>query len=130
TSRRISSLENYLLEYNHGVFKNYLQNTATNRGSVRLNKIPFGEYVANKVLSDNPNESDAIYSIAAARERKIEITSVQRAPEDTTLAEIYFDSEIKYFGIIQAGDSIPFSFDFTYTGELEIATLKADSSEI
>lgn len=130
TSRRISSLENYLLAYNHGVFKPYLQNTSKNGGSVRFNKIPFGEYVAGKMLSDNPNESDAIYSIAAAKERKIEITSVQRAPEDTTLAEIDFDSEIKYFGIIQPGDSIPFSFDFNYSGDLEIATLEADSSEV
>ena len=130
TSRRISSLQNHLIEYNHGVFKPYLQNTSKNGGSLRLNKIPFGEYVANKVLSDNPNESDAIYSIAAAKERKIEITSVQRAQEDTTLAEINFDSEIKYFGVIQPGDSIPFSFDFTYTGDLKIGSLEVDSSEI
>lgn len=130
TSRRISSLENYLLAYNHGIFKPYLQSTAENRGSVRFNKIPFGEYVASKMLSANPNESDAIYSIAAAQERKIEITSVQRAPEDTSLAEIDFDSEIKYFGTIISGDSIPFSFDFTYNGDLEIDSLEADSSEI
>ena len=130
TSRRISSLENYLIAYNHGVFKPYLQNTSKGLGSVRLNKIPFGEYVASTLLSDNPNESDAIYSIAAAKERKIEITSVQRAPEDTTLAEINFDSEIKYLGIIEPGDSIPFSFEFTYTRDLKIETLKADSSEI
>jgi len=130
TSRRISSLENYLLAYNRGVFEPYLKNISENSGSLRINKIPFGEYVASKVLSDNPNESDAIYSIAAARERKIEITSVQRAPEDTTIAEMDFESEIKYFGVIQQGDTISFTFDFTYTGNLEIMALEADSAQI
>lgn len=130
TSRRISSLENYLKTYKQGVFLPYLNETATNNGTLRLNKIPFGEYVASAMLSDNPNESDAIYSIGAARERKIEITSVQRILADADLAEVIFDSQIKDFGSIQSTDILAFAFHFTYAGDLKIDTLEADRSQI
>jgi len=113
TQRRISSLENYLRNYERGILRPYLDETAKNGGLLRLSKIPFGEYVAEKLVSDNPNESNAVYSIAAAKERKIEIVSVTRATEDTSLTEVRFDSEIIDLGAVATGDSIPFRFDFT-----------------
>ncbi|HKK40000.1 MAG TPA: hypothetical protein VJ949_11325 [Cryomorphaceae bacterium] len=112
TQRRISSLENYLQKYERGTLRPYLDETAENNGLLRLSKIPFGEYVAEQMVSDNPNESNAVYSIAAAKERKIEIVSVTRATEDTSLTELRFDSEIIDLGAVAMGDSIPFHFDF------------------
>ena len=128
TSRRISSLENYLRSYNRGTLLPFFNDSGEVGRMLEINKIPFGEYVADKVVSDNPNERNAIYSIAAARERKIEIVSVQRAQSDTSLAEMRFNSEIQDFGLIQAADSIPFSFDFTYSGNLDIDSVKAAPS--
>lgn len=130
TSRRISSLENYLKNYRRGIFLPYFRSSAESGGTLEINKIPFGEYVSSAVVSDNPNERNAIYSIAAAQERKIEIVSVQRAQNDTTLAEIRFESEIHDFGTITAGDSIPFSFNFSYTGNLKMDSLSTDTAEI
>lgn len=130
TSRRISSLENYLKSYERGVLLPYFQASAENGGTLEINKIPFGEYVASAVVSDNPNERNAIYGIGAARERKIEIVSVQRAQNDTSLAEMRFESEILDFGNLAAGDSIPFLFEFTFEGELRIDSVKSDSSHI
>ncbi|MCZ4409745.1 hypothetical protein O3Q51_13065 [Cryomorphaceae bacterium 1068] len=112
TQRRISSLENYLRNYERGSLHSFLDETAENSGLLRISKIPFGEYVAEKLVSDNPNESNAVYSIAAAKERKIEIVSVTRATEDSSLAEVRFESEIIDLGSVNKGDSVSFRFDF------------------
>jgi len=112
TQRRISSLENYLRSYERGALRPYLNETAENGGILRIAKIPFGEYVAEQMVSDNPNESNAVYSIAAAKERKIEIVSVTRATKDSSLTEIRFESEIIDLASVNRGDSVSFSFDF------------------
>lgn len=116
TSRRISSLENYLKQYEGGAFLPYLEGTATDGGRLDLVRIPFGEYTAQDYVSDNPNESNAIYSIAAALERKIEISSVQRAPSDTTLSVVKFDSEIVDLKDIKVGLPQDFVFSFEVEG--------------
>lgn len=83
TKRRIASLVNYLHEYNGGVFVKYLDNNAENGGRVIFSEVPFGEYTANQLTSDNPNDvKNSVYSRAAAKERKIEIQSVSYFEED------------------------------------------------
>jgi hypothetical protein len=116
TQRRISSLENFLRDYERGILRPYLNETAENGGVLRISKIPFGEYVAEKLVSDNPNESNAVYSIAAAKERKIEIVSVTRALEDSSLTEIHFESEIIDLASVNQGDSVRFAFSFEVAG--------------
>src|SRR5690606_10404676 len=64
----------------------------------RIQRIPFGDYRADKMVSDNPNESDAIYSISAAQERKIEITSVSRVSKDEERLKVQFDKLNHDFG--------------------------------
>ncbi|TNE96006.1 MAG: DUF1573 domain-containing protein [Bacteroidetes bacterium] len=83
TKRRISSLINYLRKYENGVFIPYLENTAPNGGRVVFKEVPFGEYTANQLTSDNPNDvQNSVYSRAAAIERKIEIQSVNYLEEN------------------------------------------------
>ena len=90
TSRRIISLYNYFYHYKDGELRPYLDGTAK-QGRLSIQKVPYGEYRASNLVSDNVNDqSHSVYSIAAATERKIEITSVQRAPSDTALAEMIF----------------------------------------
>ena len=84
TKRRIFSLKNYLKEYNNGVFSPYLNQTDVNGTKLIIQEIPFGEYVANKLVSDNPNDmKNSIYSRAAGLERKIEIQSANYLKSDT-----------------------------------------------
>jgi tetratricopeptide (TPR) repeat protein len=84
TKRRISSLENYLMEYDNGLFKPYLTNSAPNGGKVIFTQVPFGEYTANKLTSDNfHDQKNSVYSRSAAIERKIEIQSVDYLTEDS-----------------------------------------------
>jgi len=77
TKRRIQSLINHLKIYKNGIFLPYIQGTATNGGKLSFEQIPFGEYTANQLVSDNPNDKkNSVYSRFAASERKIEIQSV------------------------------------------------------
>lgn len=84
TKRRIGSLINYLSEYNQGVFIPYLNGTAKNGAKITFKEVPFGEYTANKVISDNPNDQkNSVYSRTASLERKIEIQSISLLNADS-----------------------------------------------
>ncbi|MEJ6776885.1 MAG: DUF1573 domain-containing protein [Crocinitomicaceae bacterium] len=84
TKRRISSLVNYMREYDNGVFEKYIDATAANGAKVVFSQVPFGEYTANQTTSDNPNDvQNSVYSRSAAKERKIEIQSVSYLASDT-----------------------------------------------
>jgi tetratricopeptide (TPR) repeat protein len=84
TKRRISSFMNYLRAFGNGEFVPYLDGTAENGGYVIFVQVPFGEYTANQLTSDNINDQrNSVYSRAAAIERKIEIQSVESIQEDS-----------------------------------------------
>jgi tetratricopeptide (TPR) repeat protein len=77
TKRRIASLVNYLSEYEKGIFKPFLNGNASNGAKISIKEVPFGEYTADKLVSDNPNDQkNSVYSRAASLERKIEIQSI------------------------------------------------------
>jgi hypothetical protein len=75
---------NYLRSFDNGVFVPYLDGTAENGGFVIFAQVPYGEYTANQLTSDNINDQrNSVYSRAAAIERKIEIQSVESIQEDS-----------------------------------------------
>ncbi len=74
TKRRIASLVNYLKEYNGGIFLPYFEGNAQNKGRLVIYEEPLGKSLADKSVSDNPNDQrNSVYSRAAANERKIQI---------------------------------------------------------
>lgn len=129
TLRRISSLENFLREYKGGVFIPYLIDSASNGGHLKIIKIPFGEYKANKYLSDNLNDKkNSVYSIAAALDRNIEIVSLSLEHKDSLSARIRFRKEIFDFGSVKAGTKVTHHFKFKNSGKspLLISSLSSD----
>lgn len=115
TKRRISSLINHLREFNGGVFTPYLDGTAANKGQVIFEQVPFGEYNANQLISDNPNDTkNSVYSRAAAAERKIEIQSVTYIDKQEefpiTIAKPVFNA-----GVLQSGQKIVAEFEISNT---------------
>ena len=107
TKRRISSLVNYLREYGDGVFIPYLDGTAVNGGKVQFTQVPFGEYTANKLTSDNfHDQKNSVYSRAAAIERKIEIQSVDYIKEDSLLFITHLTPTMLDLASIGIADSI------------------------
>lgn len=111
TKRRIASLVNYIRAYDNGVFAKYLDGTAKNGGKVVFSEVPFGEYTANQLTSDNPNDvQNSVYSRAAAIERKIEILSVSYLEEDTVFA-LVTDNPLVDAGAKTRGDVITSEFE-------------------
>ncbi len=132
TYRRVSSMINYLREYDGGKLAPYIDGTATNGGSLSFVQIPFGEYTANQKISDNPQDKqNSVFSRAAALERKIEIQSVQIANEtDSAYAEIKFDKEIYDFGILKSLEKREHTFTYRNTGkdDLVIESIETEST--
>ncbi|HLP11447.1 MAG TPA: DUF1573 domain-containing protein [Flavobacteriales bacterium] len=125
TKRRISTLMNYLREYNNGEFVPYLNGTAPNGGKLVFEKIPFGEYTAEKGVSDDYyDQRNSIYNPSAALERKIEIQTVQRASKDSLMAQIKVDKEAFDFGATKKGDVLTHKFKIKNTGQ---AVLKIEN---
>ena len=76
---------NYLKEYKKGVFLPYLNGKASNGGALLVEYSPYGEYTANQQISDNPNDKKkSVYSINAAKERRVEIQSVSFLKAENT----------------------------------------------
>ena len=110
TKRRISSMVNYMREYDNGIFVKYLDATASNGGKVIFSQIPFGEYTANQTTSDNPNDvQNSVYSRSAAKERKIEIQSVSYLQEENELV-LTTDTPVIDAGGSSKGDIIEREF--------------------
>ncbi len=131
TKRRIASLINYLEVYEDGKIKPYLNNNAENGGSLSFVQIPFGEYTADALVSDNVNDQkNSVYSRKAALERKIEIQSVSFINQDSSYAKLTFDNQIHDFGKVNQGEKLRHQFSFTNSGEewLLIESLEADCS--
>jgi tetratricopeptide (TPR) repeat protein len=113
TKRRIASLVNYMREFDNGVFVKYLDDTAPNGGKVVFSEVPFGEYTANQLTSDNPNDvQNSVYSRAAAIERKIEIQSVSYLDDDEEFA-LSTDQPLIDLGATKNGELIKVEFDVT-----------------
>lgn len=117
TKRRINSLINYLYGIEDGYFAPYLDQNADNGGALTFVQIPFGEYSADALISDNINDQkNSVYSRKAALERKIEIQSVSFARTDTTYAKLFFAKQIHDFGSVKAGVGLTQTFTYQNTG--------------
>lgn len=117
TKRRISSLINHLREYQGGIFVPYINGTASNNGRVLFEYVPFGEYNANQLISDNPNDTkNSVYSRAAASERKIEIQSVTYIDKQEVFP-ITVSKPVFNAGVLQSGAKIIAEFDLKNTSE-------------
>ncbi|MBL7818729.1 MAG: hypothetical protein JNL70_27265 [Saprospiraceae bacterium] len=96
TSRRVSAVINHFYKYQGGVFRQYIKN-----GQLRLRVEPYGEDRASTGVSDDvKNRRLSVYSVAAMKERKVEIKEInvfQYNPNDNySLSDalgIYFDSD-------------------------------------
>ena len=138
TKRRISSLVNYLAEYENGVFLPFLNKDAENGATVSFVEMPFGSYRADTTVSSNLNDlRNSVYSRAAALERKIEIIAVSvkdsakirlddQQPEkfpDVKIAEDFFD-----FGKVDYGQVVEHLFKIENTGDTDLIIYNGSGS--
>ncbi|MCO6499832.1 MAG: hypothetical protein J5I47_05570 [Vicingus serpentipes] len=104
TLRRVSSLINYLSEYDNGKLLPYINNTADNGARLVFIKIPFGEYQSQKGISDDVKDlRNSVYHPKAALERKIEIIAIDA---NDTNAVAFDGSELEKLPVLTFEDSI------------------------
>lgn len=128
TKRRISSLINYLRAYNNGIFVPYLNNTAENKGLVLFEQVPFGEYSANQLTSDNPNDvQNSVYSRNAAIERKIEIQSVSYLDKQEDFP-LTVENTVYNAGVLKSGVTIITEFKVKNTSKSPVILQDFESS--
>ena len=117
TKRRIASLANYLGRYDKGQFLPYLKGTHPNGTVLQIQEVPFGEYTADKAISDNPNDlKNSIYSRVAALERKIEIQSVSFLNRDS-VNYLTTPEQLKDLGKIDPAKSYTIVFEIENSGK-------------
>lgn len=74
SQRRISSLRNHFDQYQGGVFLPYIAS-----GQLKVTEQPFGETTADSSISDElEDQRNSIYSVDAAKERRVEIVEIKR----------------------------------------------------
>jgi len=74
--RRISSLRNFFLEYQQGVFVKYIDNQASNQGKLIFEDVEVGELPVSRASDDYKDKRNSVYSPFAASERKIQILAI------------------------------------------------------
>jgi len=130
SKRRIASLQNYLKGFNEGVLYPYMSDTL-NKGKLIIYEEPLGKSKASKTVSDNPNDiRNSVYSIAAAKERKIQILyydyNLERANDSIPIPD--FKSDSINYGKLSTLSSNAFSIRFKNKGKypFRIQNISAD----
>ncbi len=117
TSRRINSLVNYLKTAKDGAFLPYIESRADNHATLTFEEVPFGEYQADKEVSDELDDRQAsIYARGARLERKIEVLSVQRGLPDSLFCRAEFSTLVVDFGQINLREPLLTSVELRNTG--------------
>lgn len=129
-SRRISSLKNYLYEYNNGVFMPYIRGEVKN-SLLEILDAPIGKTEANPIVSDNPNDKrNSIYSRAAALERRIQIVMYEsekaKTPSDS-LPEIKLAQNEIDFGLVNFNQNNTLVVQFLNIGSSDLNIIEVIS---
>jgi len=129
TLRRVSSLINYLSEYQDGIYLPYIKHLSPDAGKLDFIKIPFGEYKAADIVSDNfHDQRNSVYSRNAALERKIEIISVHQSGIDSVEnPKVKFDSEVFDFGKIKEREKVTHTFKLKNIGNADLIISHAET---
>lgn len=132
SKRRISSLINFIKEYDEGYFIKYMNDNSANGGSLTIYQDPLGDSQSTGLVSDNPNDKrNSVYSRDAALQRKIQI--IMYSSDDRNInIEDYPVLQYKYDNIniekLQKGDNKSFIFHFKNTGKSELHITELSSN--
>ncbi|MDX9750715.1 MAG: DUF1573 domain-containing protein [Flavobacteriales bacterium] len=87
--RRIESLRNELRTARGGALRSYMDGTAANGARLTITALPFGEERSAGDVSDDVHDPRrSIYSVAAARERRIHIEAIALGAEARPTVEV------------------------------------------
>ncbi len=135
SKRRISSFINQLLYYKNGALIPYLLKNEKENAQLQIEELPLGSAKANKDVSSNNNDlRQSVYSVEAAKERKIEIIDYQYIDSLQKTEPSYLQSFIHPFflGKIQQDTIVEkeITIPLQVASETEIQQVDATSPKI
>src|SRR5574344_137215 len=115
SKRRVGSIVNQLMEYNNGALKQFIG--SKNVGSLQVREVAYGStHAANNVSSDRGNAARSVYSVEAARERRIEILDYQYLEDASTLITcLRLPSRALNVGTFHSGEVTDFQVRLPHT---------------
>ncbi len=103
SKRRIASIVNQIMEYKKGILTKYM---GANGGSLQIREMAYGSTrAAQGVSADRGTTSKSVYSVEAARERRIEILDYQYLEDDSTLIScLHLPTRAMHIGSYKRGE--------------------------
>lgn len=133
SKRRISSLKNFLLEYDNDYFAPFIKNTTDSINRLSIYEDPLGDSQSIGLVSDNPNDKrNSVYSREAALQRKIQIVMYSSdnniSTESLSYPILKWKIDTINLGTIKKGDnkSVVVYFENIGESELNISSFKPD----
>lgn len=132
SKRRIATVINQLMEYNHGELLRYMSGDSA--GSLQLREVAYGSSHAPLAVSDNrTDQANSVYSVQAAKERRIEIQNYQYLEDDSTIIScLSLPARAQHLGTYFVGETadITLRLPHTATAEKRIAYIGTGMPEI
>lgn len=118
SKRRIASIVNQIMEYKKGVLTRFM---GTNGGSLQIREAAYGSTTAGKNVSADPSQTNkSVYSVEAAKERRIEIVDYQYLEDDSSLIScLHLPTRAMHVGTFRAGQYADFKVELNHTALYE-----------
>lgn len=123
--RRIESLRNHLRHAEQGALSNYLDGTAANEARLKIRELPFGEERSAAGVSDDLHDLHrSVYSVEAARERRIEVVALQLLQRQGDTEQ---ERQVMQLGDMRQGVERITRFTLHNTGDTPMELLHAEA---
>lgn len=120
--RRVGTIVNQLMEYDHGRLRRFLSNAGNDTvGSLVIRERAYGSTRSAQGVSDNRSDaSRSVYSVDASRERRIEIQDYQYLEDDSALIScLRIPSRAKHIGTFRCGEMADVEVHLQHSALLE-----------
>jgi tetratricopeptide (TPR) repeat protein len=125
SQRRIESLRNHLRAVGNGRFLPFMQDSASNRARLEVKELPFGEEQSATGVSDDLRDTRAsVHSVAAMRERRIEVVGIGLESREQTQTGVRIAMNI---GILKQGEARQVPYTLVNTGSTPMRLLKSEA---
>lgn len=126
SERRIASLRNELAATLNGALLPYIADAASNGARLELRTLPFGEEEADHTVSDQLTDlSRSVYSVAAARERRIDVLGIDVAARAERTGSVL--QLVKELGAIRQDQPQRITFRIPNTSDRPLKLLESDA---
>ena len=103
SKRRVASIVNTIMEYKKGILTKFM---GSNGGSLQIREVAYGSTLADKNVSDDRGQTNkSVYSVEAAKERRIEILDYQYLEDDSSMIScLHLPSRAMHIGSFFTGE--------------------------